>query len=514
MHVNPPADAPRPLLSRNPRAGRLGTAGLVLVLWGLALTLRPTVLSMPRYSLSDSGVFYAAFHRLAQGERLYAEVFDHKDPLFYLFYTACYALLGAIGPMVWETALTLGALALAVVIVRQAGLGLPQQALVALAFFALFLHPSSYFPIHTNHQALTLALGAVALGLARRDTLAGVLLGAMALTKLTLLLYVPALALLILAFAEPPLARRSLGRLGRMAAGSLLVAALVAVALLVGGSFGGYLDVLGVNLRYQAEYDEIRARYWPYTPPGPLQAILANLSPALVGLHLLLLGGGAMRVVWPERGGAGGSSRQRALLLVLAAAASVAATGYILASGYAWLHYYQILCIPALLTALCTLAPNRGALSNPWLGAGALALYVAVAIFSGALRLAPSHGGEREAQRDAESYEETLRPCVVEQFETMGARSFATLGSNDSVQVAFIAPPGSRLACRAFYQFPWFRGAILDGLMSCIDAERPDLVFQRQWHFPLDIGDDVDALLRAEYRRHASCGGVTVWRRR
>lgn len=496
------------------RSPQLSSAALTLCLCALAFALRPTALTVPRFYLSDSGVFYAVFHRIAQGERLYADVFDHKDPLFYLFYTAGYALLGDAGPMVWETALTLVSLGLAVLICRQLRLGFSSTALVALGFFAFFLHPYSYLPVHTNHQAIALALGAAALGLARRDLLAGVLLGAMVLTKLTYALFIPSLALLALASAERPFVQPSLARLARIAAGGLLAAAAGLLALLLSGSLWAYLDVIRLNVRYQAEYAQIRALYWPYTPGSPLDVLAADLSPALLAAHLALLLAGVAGALWPAGRAADAPGRGRMLALALGAALAIGAAAYLLASSYAWPHYYQAVALPTLLAAIAGVAPHQRRLARPKLALPLLALYGLLAVASGALSPVPSYLELRRPQRAAEADERQLRPCIVEQAEAAGARTFATLGSNDPVQAARLVPPGLRLQCRSFYQFPWFHGAILEELAECLETQRPDLVFQRAWHFPLDVEARLSEVLARDYQRHTGCGQLVVWRRR
>lgn len=489
-----------------------GSALLALALGALALALRPTALTLPRFYASDSGVFYVVFDRLASGARLYAEVFDHKDPLFYAFYTVAYALIGIDGPMLWETALTLGALALAVLVARQAGLGLAGQLLAGLGFFAFFLHPAAYFPIHSNHQAIALALGALAAGLARRDRLAGVLMAAVLLTKLTHALYLPALVLCILAFDPHPLNRAALVRVLRMGIAALVVVSLSMLALLSTGTLAGYLDVLRVNVDYQAQYDQIQARFWRGTPSGPVEMLREQMSPALLGVHAALFALGALSLFVPARLQEG--RRARAVLLTSAGLASVAATALILDSSYAWPHYYEVLALPALLTALAGLTAIRRLLDNFWFGAAAIALYLTAGILSGALSTLPSYVGWVEGQRRSDTQEQNLRPCIVEQMRAAGATAFATIGSNRPVQAARLVAPGARLVCRAFYQFPWFSGPILDEFLRCIATGEPEIIFQRDVDFPLDIDRPLAAALRDRYAVQANCGDITVLRRR
>ena len=110
-----PRSAPADAAPDRPRAGRAEKARSLsvdvllaaLIFVGIVAYV-PTALSAPTVVQSDAGVFYSVFHQLAQGRRLYAEVFDHKDPLFYAPHAAAYAMLGLSGPMVWETMLSAG----------------------------------------------------------------------------------------------------------------------------------------------------------------------------------------------------------------------------------------------------------------------------------------------------------------------------------------------------------------------------------------------------------------------
>lgn len=497
---------------RPARSSALGSALLILGLAIFALALRPTALTLPRFYASDSGVFYAVFDRLARGDRLYADVFDHKDPLFYLFYTASYALLGIAGPMLWETCLTLGGLALAVLVGRLAGLGLAGQAIAALGFAGFFVHPAAYFPIHSNHQALTLALAALALGLARRDWLAGALMGAVLLSKLTHALFLPALALCILAFDPQPPSRASLARLLRMGAAALGVIALGTLGLLAVGSLPGYLDALQVNVRYQAQYDRIQALYWPGTPGSPLEMIREQMSPALLGVNAALLLSALAAALWPRRLDPG--ARARATLLAASGLAAANAAALILDSSYAWPHYYEVLALPALIAAIAGLAAGAGRWLRGWVAPAAVAGYVAVAALSGALSPAPSHIGWAEGQRSSDEQEAYLQPCIVEQMQASGATTFASTGGNRAVQAARLVPPGARLVCRAFYQFPWFSGTVLDEFLTCVASQQPEIIFQRGADFPLDIERPLAVALRDGYEYQASCGDIDVLRRR
>jgi hypothetical protein len=157
-------------------AGPLVT-GLVIVTWTL-LTLR----LLPPVN-ADYGMFVTVAERLRAGDRLYADVYENKDPLFHY----SLALARSVTPfggwflqIAWVLVCCIAAYAL------MAGRGASPRAAVLVSFFAtpVIITGSDFFPGSSHLPAVALLLVAIAALLDGRWLLAGFVLGAVVLFKL------------------------------------------------------------------------------------------------------------------------------------------------------------------------------------------------------------------------------------------------------------------------------------------------------------------------------------------
>ena len=80
----------------------------------------------------DQGVFLSVAGRMLDGDRLYADVFDNKDPLFFYTYAGAFWVGGWRGPFLLD-AVWLGLAGVAVALLARA-LGAPRSAVVASFF--------------------------------------------------------------------------------------------------------------------------------------------------------------------------------------------------------------------------------------------------------------------------------------------------------------------------------------------------------------------------------------------
>ena len=122
---------------------------LVLAVLLSALRVQPQV-------WGDPGVWLSVGARLLDGDRLYADVFDNKDPLFFYSYAVALWIGGVRGPfvleVVWLVVGTLG-MALALRTLRAGTLAVVAGATV----YPLALTASWYVPGATRVPALALA---------------------------------------------------------------------------------------------------------------------------------------------------------------------------------------------------------------------------------------------------------------------------------------------------------------------------------------------------------------------
>ena len=195
----------------------------------------------------DEGVWLSMAARLLDGDRLYVDVFDNKDPFFFYSYAAALWAAGVRGPfaleVVWLAVATFG-LALAL---RSLGAGVGAMLAGALVYpFALTA--AWYTPGATMVPAL--ALAPVALWLwARGSTFAAggvVIVSALFKLNLGLVVAAPLIALLVLGSDEQSRRRRAL----HAACGALVTLAAASLVLAVRGELRPYLALIDYNFHY------------------------------------------------------------------------------------------------------------------------------------------------------------------------------------------------------------------------------------------------------------------------
>src|SRR6188472_2767112 len=97
----------------SPSAVRVWTAR-VAVAAALAAAVSLAALRVTPQVWGDPGVWLSVAARLLDGDRLYADVFDNKDPFFFYSYAVALRVAGVRGPFILEVVwLALGTAALA-----------------------------------------------------------------------------------------------------------------------------------------------------------------------------------------------------------------------------------------------------------------------------------------------------------------------------------------------------------------------------------------------------------------
>jgi hypothetical protein len=195
----------------------------------------------------DPGVWLSVAARLLDGDRLYAEVFDNKDPAFFYSYAFALRIAGVRGPFALEVVwLALGTAALAMAL-RALRVGMLAMVTGA-AVFPLALTASWYLPGGTIVPAIAIAPVALWLWIRGPVMAAGALVVAAMLFKLNLGLVVaaPLVALLLLEGSGVSRRRRVFdGMCG------VLIAVVVTVLLLAArGELHPYLDTNAYNVHY------------------------------------------------------------------------------------------------------------------------------------------------------------------------------------------------------------------------------------------------------------------------
>lgn len=229
---------------------RTRLALLVLAAIGVGIAL--TLVRGEARVWGDTGVFLSVGARLLDGDRLYAEVADNKDPLFYYGYALALWAGGVRAPAaldaLWLALATLGI----ALLLRQ--LRLATAAVVAGALvYPLALTAVWYEPGASALGALALAPWAAWFWLRGRFVAFGAILGVSILSKANLPLIVAAPAAAFLACSLPDHGAGPVRRVGRAAVGLGLALGAGALVLAIRGELRAYLEILEYNSYYSSE---------------------------------------------------------------------------------------------------------------------------------------------------------------------------------------------------------------------------------------------------------------------
>jgi hypothetical protein len=483
--------------------------GAGALLLGIALVL---VRGYPAVA-SDQGVYMSVAARLLDGDHLYRDVVEPKDPLFFYTYAAALWLGDWRGPFLLD-GLWLALAGLSVgLLLRE--LRAPRAAVLAGALvYPLALTAGWYQPGLTMLAALAIAPLAAWLWLRGAFAGAGAVLGVVLLFKLPLagVAVAPLAAFWLLGLPEGSRWRR----LARAAAGLAAALAVAAVVLALRGELRGHLEMIAYNVHYASEYGAAE---------GPIDRARLHLDVLVDYLRLgarwalpaAILAVGAFAAAaalgW-RRGG-----RERAL--AAAAAFTLAAVLVTLAQTAYWFHHLQMLALPAALmaaTAIAVVARRVGERA----GAVAAAACVVFALWSSlkhedgldfSLWRSEPHSGGAIALEEARA-----RHYAGDERVT-----YMVFGSNsENGHAAFIGEEFD-LSCRWFQLYPESLPEQLEETKECARREKPMLVLVTLGFFDdppttpewASFVSSARALLREGYRvAGEEHPGFRAWARR
>jgi len=488
-------------------AASLGYGALLVILRGA-----PSV-------RDDAGIFLSVAARLLDGDRLYADVYDNKDPLFF------YVEAAALGVGGWRAPFALDVLWVAVAALSAAGLlraiGAPRAtAAVGFVCYPLLLTGTWYYAGYSMLAALALAPLAGWLWARGRWGWAGAVLGAALLFKLNLVLVLVAAPLVLTALSPPG---GSLRRLLARAAGGLGTTLGAAAAFLAArGELGPYIDMVRENVSYANDVLVYTGREG--TIAGHVRTAAGDTPHFWLVLSLFAVG--AALAVWKLvrsiRAGARAAPETVLAGLVLVCGGAVALT---LALTAAWDHHVQMVAYPGMLLIafLAFSALNAPlALRARWVGAGA-AVGVGLFLLGGAD--APGSIGSASPSRwwsDPRSYTaEALQEVRDERFSESAAVTYAHLGQNDEEAHAVFLRGPFELVCPRFHQYVHTHD--LDAALRCLEERRPQLIVvtssfrfypeaPERWNAWADRGRAfLERRYRRALRRETPRGPVEVW---
>lgn len=492
---------------------RARSVGVAVFALGLGLLL--VLLRGDPYVASDQGVFLSVAGRMLDGDRLYADVFDNKDPLFFYTYAGALWAGGWRGPFLLD-AVWLGLAGISVALLARA-LGAPRSAVVvSLIVYPVTLAAGWYLVGMSMLGALAIAPFVPWAWLRGRFALSGAAVAAVMLLKLNLapLALGPIGALLLLGEPEGP-RRRALAR-GALGLGGALAAASAFLGLR--GELRSYLGVIAYNVHYASARTGSdgtvgRAREhlsvaWNYFyRAGRWQAPLAAL--------VLVAFGAAVGLAWAR------GTRKELLLGVVATASLV--SGFLVLSQTAYApEHLQLLAYPATLVA-ASLVWRADASFGRSMGAIVATL---VALFALWTTFKPVNSRDISSLWSARP----ISPGAIalerarERFEPTARRvTYMVFGSNSEGGHAAFIRPEFDLVCRYFQLYYFSTSEQFDETSRCAARQRPTFVLVTLGFFE-PIGDvprwnafvgRARRLLETDYQLvEQEHPGVQVWKRR
>ena len=480
-----------------------------------ALALGPLLALLrgePRWN-GDQGVFLSIAARMLDGDRLYADVIDNKEPLFF------YAHAGALWIGGWKAPaaldglwLALAALSIGLLLDR---LGAPGPAVVAgFVSYPAALVAGWYEPGLTMLAGLVVAPFAAWLWVRGSFVLSGVALATALSFKLSIALVAiaPLVALVALGSPAGPRLRHGLRALGGFALASVAVSAFLAAR----GELRGFLEVLEYDLTYPDTAQEVQGKSDGIGSHLDVtrQFFLASGRWQFPAALLLVAALAVAAVLGRRRGG-----RSFVLLAGLATATLVAAL-VTLALTAIWVHHLQMLALPAALAGATLVAFAATSLGQR-AGVVAAAACVAFALWVPLQEELDTFPTSAWAGPPYSTGAELLEEARVRFYPNSEEIPYVVFGSNsDNAHAAFI-DDAFDLACRWFHLYPHSSREQLAETIECAHSRSPELALVTVGFFeprgPLVDWNafvaDVGALLRERYELVDDRERFQVWRK-
>lgn len=474
-----------------------GVLGWILVLasvvgvWAMAVVLTVPVAMGP--GGGDYGFFTAVAERLRAGDRLYADVWDNKDPL--VFYSIALArTLGPVGAWILELGWVLVCSVSLYAIARFGDLGRRSSVFIAGALGPVIVLGFPYFMGSTHLPGVALTLLATALFLRHRTTWSGLAVGILVFVKFVML---PLALAVIVATAIRTDGRRAPRALRPFAFGLGGTIAAVALVMLVRGELWGFIETQQHNILY-SQSPIVSAAYTSlYQKVGQHIVILVNT-------HILVIwltsGAIALFASWSHRrAGSNRSWLDQSVLWWAASTALVAAVASIAITGK-WIHHAEILAVSSLLFMVVLATTLRTSWRWPsWIS---LALVAAITIpLAGLVPLSTYRDALSTFTLNWQKANQTdpLTEILLQRVPT----SVAFVGWGNLVPRTKELP-GWTVACRHIAQRPFNPKIIFDETIECLPSAELIVItndYGRDPAFPeyTAFVDSVEALVDQQY---------------
>jgi hypothetical protein len=419
---------------------------------------------------SDTGIFLSVAGRLLAGDKLYRDVFDNKDPLFYFSQSFALWIAGWRGPFLIDIAWLTVASASTYLLLR----ALTGDRIVAVfgqLLYPLLLTGFHYYAADSETPALSLVPLFAYFVYRGRQNLAGLVGASTVLLRVNLLPVVGAIALGRFLFVREPESRRDVLALMRSAAAGI---GLIFLVLAVRGEAGAYVATLRQNADYAS-----RLLTFHHLPTGVRGHLLVvwNAMPTSTWYFM-----GAVLVLLAVATFSGGQARARVVpsqLMVLTAFA-LGGTLIALAGTALWDHHLQILAFPI----ACGACLGVDCLSKALKGSHGRLRQLATVGTVGFFFLLVSLLGDPPSvwklhqwtMRPNTAVSDALYAAAGQGHQTRSGLSYFHFGENDETGSGAFLNGAFRLACPRFHQYPFLAPEQLRQTIRCVKQEEPQLI--------------------------------------
>ena len=406
----------------------------------------------------DGGVFLSVAGGLNQGLQLYTEIWDNKDPIFFVVLAAL-DRLAPIAPFLadwlWLALASWGTWMLAASIMR-----VERALFLSLLASPLILTGVTYVAGYTHTPGTALALLAIGLFARGWSVAAGMTLGLLVFTKILLAPFA------IAALCLPLIARSTRTRGIRSSVAWIATVGIGILALAVISSPVGYWDMIQRNRRYATDvmlffelgdgvgghFDKLRGEM----PWGMMAASVVIIITVTIATDRVL----TRR--WNDKA--------HVLMTGWLWAASLTAVGAI-SFTYIWDHHLQVLALPAVITAVVLGALWPSNLPQwAWLGfMSGLSLILSGWLTPGAWLDRVEQINLDYGVKIAEVSEIPATALLLNQLSE-DSSTYAVVGTNDERGFMRDVRPGLQLGCPQFHLYRFSPPADFDRMRACIQT--------------------------------------------
>jgi hypothetical protein len=412
--------------------------------------------------LSDRGIFISVAERLLSGDKLYADVYDNKDPLFY-YMVALQRLAGPLTEYLFELSMVVLSGTCAYLIASGLSVSISAAALVGCVAIPLVSTGPFYYAGDTQLPATALALLACGLFMRNRPLAAGIVMSMIVFTKL---IVAPLPVVFCVTYAwikETPSAMLGLAK--RVALGFVSFTLVFLLFLHLRDGLRPFIDTQILNVQYSRSnlvdnsglVSSVATHFYTMFLSGRRNVTLAlSATACAIGL-LVTMRRTALGIEW--------------LAFSYSVIVTLVCSVLVLAVTGLWNRHVQTMYFVDSLIIICVTGLVLDRLRSKLVASGAIVLLSA--LLSGSTDV-------RDYLADPREFRQKLLAIRVPSDETLGLiretgpAGYARIGLNDDNGHAFLLTK-YHLVCRDFHQYYFYDKERLARILNCA-ARAPFLI--------------------------------------